>query len=916
MVNFFKLLAFFLLLAVPILAAAQTVTPAMMEQFKQLPKAQQEQLAKQYGINLSDLGVDSSTSSNTETPDNELQDRQSRRKQQQFEQKKKQDDAKLKRFGLNMFDEASSVFSPAKNLPVPDDYILGPGDKLQLQLFGKVNRDVKAEVNRDGAISISEMGAIQISGLRYAEAKKLIAERVKQQLLGTDVAVSMGTLRTINILIAGEAKYPGSYNLPALSSVTQALYAAGGVSDIGSLRNISVQRSGKNAANFDLYELLLKGNAKNNVFLKDGDVIFIAPISAVAEVSGEVRRPALYEIAPTDTLLDLLTMAGGAKPGAYPQQAVLQRFNEQNLRDYLSVDLTDRQQQKIIIRAGDALKIGATSPQVKNSVTLAGAVARPGMHAWRQGLHLTDLLGSRWSDLQRTADLNYGIVLREINSLGDIEILQFRLADAIQQPQSAENIELQARDTVIVFHQALQAYQRSTLNKYLRDKLEQRFDIAIELRWLNQLDIAENGFRLMSNKDELTEERFIDDIKKLKSGDNRTYAEDISRQDQEKALKESFAYLLENILDDAELIKLTPHLTRTELLYPVLEKLRLQARNGTEPQIVSVSGEVLVEGDYPKAKEGNVLDLIDAAGGLKDSAFLQRAELSRAVTNAESVRGVYIEHSTIDLSAVISGKQSISLASRDRLNVFAVPEWDLDRTIKLNGEVKFPGIYTIQQGEKLSDVLKRAGGITENAFIDGTLFTREQIRKSETQQLKKLSEQLRSDIAAKSLSSDTARISPEDAIAMISEIEKVKPIGRLVINLPMIIAGDTGADLQVEDGDELYIPRANNTIAIVGEVQHPSSHRFAANLVLEDYLKLAGGFRKRSDKDRVYVIRADGSVIVPESSWFSVSKNSLKAGDTIVVPLDTEYKDNLSLWAQVTQIFYQSAVAIAALNSF
>src|SRR5690606_26355639 len=132
------------------------------------------------------------------------------------------------------------------------------------------NRDVQAEVNRDGAVSIAEMGAVQVSGLRYAEAKQLIIERVRQQLLGTDVAVSMGTLRTINVLIAGEARYPGSYNLPALSSVTQALYAAGGVSDIGSLRQISVQRAGKSVATFDLYALLLKGDARNNLHLKDG----------------------------------------------------------------------------------------------------------------------------------------------------------------------------------------------------------------------------------------------------------------------------------------------------------------------------------------------------------------------------------------------------------------------------------------------------------------------------------------------------------------------------------------------------------------------------------------------------------------------------------------------------------------------
>jgi polysaccharide export outer membrane protein len=914
-VNFVKYVACFLFFALPFYTVAQTVTPAMMEQFKQLPKAQQEQLAKQYGIDLNELGLDSTSKSETGTNDTEQVNRSQRRKQQ-LEKKKPEDDGKPKRFGLNMFDEASSAFAPPKNLPVPDNYILGPGDTLLLQLFGKINRDVRAEVNRDGAVNITEMGAVQVSGLRYADARELIVQRVRQQLLGTDVAVSMGTLRTINVLIAGEAKYPGSYNLPALSSVTHALYAAGGVSEIGSLRNISVQRPGQQASNFDLYALLLKGDAKVNLHLKDGDVIFIAPVTAIAEVTGEVHRPALYEVTAADTLLDLLNMAGGAKPGAYPQQAVLQRFNEQNLRDYLSVDLTDKTQQKIATRAGDVLRVGATSPQIKNSVTLAGAVARPGIHAWRQGLHLTDLLGSRWSDLQRTADLNYGIVLREINPLGDLEVLQFRLADAINQPDTAENIALQARDTVIVFHNALQTHQRSELNKYLRDTLEQRFDIAVELRWLNQLDLAEEGFRLMSEKNLLTEERLAEEISQLKTATARLNAEDISKPDQQKALKENFSYLLQHVLDDPDLIKLTPHLTRTELLFPVLEKLRLQARNGTEPQVVSVSGEVLVEGEYPLARNADVRDLIDAAGGLKDSAFLGRAELSRAVARSNTIRGLHVEHSEINLAEVLSGQQNLILASRDRLNVFPVPEWNLDRTIELTGEVRFPGVYTIQQGEMLSDVLKRAGGITANAFVDGSLFTREQIRERETLQLKKLSEQLRSDIAAKSLSSETVRISPEDAITMISEIEKVKPVGRLVVNLPMIMAGDPSADLQVEDGDELHIPRINNTIAIVGEVQHPSSHRFTSNLALGDYLKLAGGFRKRADGDRVYVIRADGSVMVPQNSWFSVGKNSLKAGDTIVVPLDTEYKDNLSLWTQVTQIFYQSAVAVAALNSF
>ena len=243
----------------------------------------------------------------------------------------------------------------------------------------------------------------------------------------------------------------------------------------------------------------------------------------------------------------------------------------------------------------------------------------------------------------------------------------------------------------------------------------------------------------------------------------------------------------------------------------------------------------------------------------------KKAELTRLLKQNDQQSGIKVQHQNLNLIDVLQGSSAVKLASRDRLTVFAVPDWNVERTISLTGQLRFPGKYTIQQGEKLSSVLARAGGLTDDGFARGAIFTRKQIREQEGLQLSKLMQQLRSDIAAKNLSaeSDTAQTKPEDAIMMIAEIEKTKPIGRLVIDLTAVLKADPEFDLLVEEGDELYVPTAQTTVSVVGEVQHASSHRYKAGMTVDDYLQLAGGYRKRSDDDRVYVIRADGFCIYP-----------------------------------------------------
>ncbi len=343
--------------------------------------------------------------------------------------------------------------------------------------------------------------------------------------------------------------------------------------------------------------------------------------------------------------------------------------------------------------------------------------------------------------------------------------------------------------------------------------------------------------------------------------------------------------------------------------------LRKQSSNQQELPIVSITGDVKVPGEYPLVVDANLSKLVQAAGGLNSSAFLHRAELSRFSTNLSTENSIQQQNINVDLAkALVDINSDVQLTSRDRLNVFSTPDWSQIRMVNIQGEVRFPGNYQVLKGEKLSDVIARAGGLTSSAYPFGAVFTRESVRTREALQAEALQTQLRADLASKALTQQSALGAANDTVGLIGQLQTIKPVGRMVIDLDQIIAGNPQYDLEVEHQDNLYIPRMQNSVTVMGEVQHPGSHRFRSGVSVKEYLALAGGPKQRASQDLVFVIRADGSVMLPESGWFA-KEGDLKPGDTIIMPLDTEYKDNLSMWTQVTQILFQSAVAISAINS-
>jgi protein involved in polysaccharide export with SLBB domain len=726
--------------------------------------------------------------------------------------------AALKPFGYDLFKDSNATFAPVTDVPVPSDYIVGPGDQLRVQLFGSTNRNLRLTVSRDGRVNFPELGPINVGGRSFQQVAADIEQRVERQMIGVRASVAMGDTRSIRVFVMGEVNRPGSYTVSGLATMTSALYAAGGIKPIGSLRDVQLKRGGALVRRLDLYDLLLRGDTGDDAKLLPGDVIFIPPVSATVAVDGEVHRPAIYEIKGNTSVEDIVQLAGGLTAEADSARAALVRVNERRERVVLDVSLDQPDGRGELLRKGDSLRVLKLRPTLDEGVTIEGHVFRPGPVAWREGLRLTEVIGSV-DELKPNADINYVMIRRELPPDRSIVVVSADLAAALREPDSPKNIRLMPRDRLMVFDTS--------------------------------------------------------------SG-------------------------------------------RTELIHPVLEEIRRQSRIDAPSAIVRIDGRVKARGDYPLEPRMRISDLLRAGGGLQDAAYGAKAELTRYRVTGDARTTQLIE---IDLGAILRGDESadVQLQPFDFLNVKEVPEWSEQEQITLVGEVRFPGVYPIQRGETLRSVLERAGGLTSLAFPSGSVFTRIELKEREQQQIDRLAERLQSDLAATALQAAAAnQASAGQALSvgqsLLNQLKSSKAVGRLVIDLNSVLSSPAGsaADVVLREGDQLIIPKQKQEVTVIGEVQNNTSHFFRENLTRDDYIGLSGGVTRKADRNRVYVVRADGSVISSEGGgWFRRSAQvSIRPGDTIVVPLDTERMPALPLWQAVTGILYNLAIAAAAVNSF
>ena len=357
---------------------------------------------------------------------------------------------KLPQFGQDMFVDAPNAFIPEFNIPVPVDYVLGPGDTLFVQLSGKAFKEHTLTIDRDGLLLFPGIGPIPVTGLSFQEFKNMLQTRVEKQLLGMNVAhITLGELRSHQVFILGDVPHPGSYTVNSLTTATNALFANGGIKPIGSLRNIQVKRQGKIVTHLDLYDLLLRGDQSSDVRLHNGDVIFVPPVGKLVAVADRVKRPGIYELKSEKTMEEVLNLAGGLLPDAAPNRVKLDRIQQRTKRILLDLDLSKPNHLRFLVQAGDMIHIPSVLDNTMNIVTLSGATTHPGKYQWHKGLRLSDILS--FNTLLPQIDLSYAVVARLDKKNRSLSPLTVHLGRALQTPNSPHNITLQPEDEIRLF---------------------------------------------------------------------------------------------------------------------------------------------------------------------------------------------------------------------------------------------------------------------------------------------------------------------------------------------------------------------------------------------------------------------------------------------------------------------------------
>jgi len=775
------------------------------------------------------------------------------------------DDNGLVRYGYDLFAGVPTTFAPATDIPVPVDYVMGPGDQVKIQLLGKESNSFDLVVSRDGTISFPELGPISLSGLNFSEAKSRIQEVVNEQMIGVRAVVSLGELRSIRIFVLGEAYKPGSFTVSSLSTMTNALFVSGGVKQFGSLRNIQLKRQGQVVTTLDLYDLLLKGDTSGDARLQPGDVIYIPPVGRTAGIVGEVKRPAIYELKNDHSLRNLIKLAGGYSASAYPNISHITRKSKSGFTTVLDVDLTENRSKNTSLKDGDLVEISTVLEEYQGVVELTGTFHRPRKVKWYEGIRLSDVIHSV-NDFKENTDLNIALVIRKTLPLREMSVLHFSPKDIIENRQ-ASDLVLNPLDRIITF----KAYEEE---------------------------------REPSLEQQLTElESYKKDLAKI---------EDFQAEDAQLGLLESAEYNrqrreLEELVEQDN--------PRIKTLTPIVNKLKEQTSDGQLIRIVEVSGNVRFPGTYPLTETMNIRDLILLAGGLKEASYLGSAEVTRR--DLSDLETATINHINVNLAEQLTGVDSFELQPKDKLAVYATPEYREKLSITLEGEVRFPGEYEFRRGETLTQVIERAGGFTSMAHIQAAVFTRRDLKQQEAKRLEELRERMRADIAASDLEEVAAGqgSNVSNAESLLNALSETEAVGRLVISLEKIVTAEFD-DIQLKDGDQLIIPTYRQEVSVLGEVQHSTSHLFNEHWALDDYLEKSGGLTSRADDERIYVVKADGSVFLPnQSGWLTHQNEMLSPGDTIVVPLDTDRIKSLTLWTNVSQIVYQLALGAAAVKS-
>ncbi len=738
----------------------------------------------------------------------------------------------LKPFGYDFFRKAAvEVVPERRDTPVPMNYVLGPGDEIRILLWGRVNAQHNLTVDREGKITIPQIGPLSVAGMTVEQMSKFLIQQV-EQIVGTNVDVSVGSVRTIPIFVLGDVRRPGSYTIGSLATVTDALLMAGGPSEIGSMRKVQVRRSDKVITTFDLYDLFLKGDKSRDVVLLAGDVVFVPVAGPLAGIAGNVRRPAVYELENVFDLQHLIDLAGGILPSAYTQQIQVERIvrNEKQV----VIDVSDKKLDKVrhfTIQDADLVKIFTIVEADENAVYLSGNVKRPGKYAYKPGMKMKDLIKDT-EDLQRETHFDYALIKRLNPPQQETVLVPFNLGKLLLQDDAANNYELRPKDHVYVFSKwFFKEKPFVVIEGEIRGECaEAQADLS--LPGARKPDKPEESLKKLSAiEDELKKAQsypLLSRVREIKqelgkgrpaSGEMRTLQSDLERmgrpemaeklQEVEAGMKKSCSMGLtgnmkikdailnaggvtnSTSMERGEVVRVDAMKEYTTLYFNVQGALADDPRDNLALQdedrivlhsvweqvykkSVNVDGEVTRPGDYQYTEKMTVQDLLFKAGNVLESAYLGEAEITSL--SVESGATGKVTRRNINLKKALEGDPAHNpvLAPYDRLFVKRIPEWRELRFAYLSGEVRFPGNYPIRKGERLSSLIERAGGFTDKAYLRGAYFTRERVRQLQQASLEDMTLRMERELLAEGAMQVSTSLSAEEVAAKKVELEQKK----------------------------------------------------------------------------------------------------------------------------------------------
>lgn len=797
----------------------------------------------------------------------------------------------LQQFGYELFAGQPSSFAPVTDVPVPSEYVIGPGDEIKVQLFGKDARELALTVDREGVVAFPQIGPISLAGLDFAQAKAMLAEQIKEKMIGVSASITMGQLRSIRIFALGDVFRPGSYTVSGLATLSHALFASGGVKKIGSLRNIELKRDGRRVGTIDLYDFLLKGDTSKDMRLLPGDVVFVPPIGKTVAIAGEVVRPAIYELKNEQAVGDMLKLAGGLLPNAYTSKALIERFNPRGDKQVLNVGLAGSDL-TVPVQNGDVIKVFPATEFESNQVLLIGNLKRPGKYAWHEEMRVLDLVQSR-DDLLPESLMDYGIIEREAADTREPVLLRFRLGELLEQGGSAEelNVKLEARDRVYVFRRA-------------SFRQQPRVSIAGSVQTPGQYEFKRN----MRMADLVLAAGGL--LRDTDNGEVEIYRTDPVTHDV-SLLKANLARAMSGEKND-------------DIVLQDLDRIVVHSIYERKPrEEVTVMGEVHRPGSIPLTGGMRVSDLIFAGGSVTEMAFLGRAEVTRyKVANGERRESDHIE---IDLNAALNGEErsNILLEPYDTLMVRQLSNWRSAEQVTVLGEVMHPGAYPVEEGEHLSSLLRRVGSFSRDAYLPAAVFTRESVRVEQQKQLDDLVQRMEHEVAQMeqpiaALRDETLRTHKQEGLdvakRMLAQLKSVRATGRMVIELADAdkLKGKP-YDLRLRSGDRLIIPKRPDEVLVLGEVYNQNALLYSPHMSRDDYVRQSGPTRM-ADQDAIYIVRANGQVDAAGGGWWSGSSN-INAGDTIVVPQDLDHVNLLDVALDWSRAMMQIGTSMAAMKA-